>query len=73
MKAEGATGSIIDQILSPGKEGASNGTAKMKKGKEYALSGFYVLQGAKIKTVTHIVSKFKMSPYGKVGRYQGEH
>ena len=43
----------IDQILSHGKEGATNGMMIMENGKQYAFSDFYVFQSAKDeKTIT---------------------
>ena len=41
MKSEKATELIIDQILSHGKEGVTNGIMKMQTGKKYAFSDFY--------------------------------
>jgi len=55
MKSVKASELIIDQILSHGKEGATNGIIKMKDGKKYAFSDFYMFQGAKgvkIKAIT---------------------
>ncbi len=55
MKSEKATELIIDQILSHGKEGATNGIMKMENGKKYAFSDFYKFEGAKgakIKSIT---------------------
>lgn len=60
MKSKKATELIIDQILSHGKEGASNGIIKMQNGKEYAFSDFYKFKGAKggqIKSITSYVIK----------------
>lgn len=60
MKSKNATELIIDQILSHGKEGASNGIIKMQNGKEYAFSDFYKFKGAKggqIKSITSYVIK----------------
>jgi hypothetical protein len=47
MKSEKATEIIIDQIVSHGKEGASNGIMKMQNGKKYAFSDFYKFKGVK--------------------------
>ncbi len=58
MKSEKATELIIDQILSPGKEGATNEIMKMQNGKEYAFSDFYKFKRAKgaiIKSITSYV------------------
>ncbi|MEZ4724579.1 MAG: nuclear transport factor 2 family protein [Candidatus Kapaibacterium sp.] len=58
MKSEKATELIIDQILSHGKEGATNGIMKMQNGKKYAFSDFYKFKGAKgakIKSITSYV------------------
>ena len=58
MKSEKATELIIDQILSHGKEGATNGIIKMQNGKKYAFSDFYKFKGAKgakIKSMTSYV------------------
>ena len=58
MKSEKATELIIDQILSHGKEGSTNGIMKMKNGKKYAFSDFYKFKsakGAKIKSITSYV------------------
>lgn len=58
MKSEKATELIIDQILSHGKEGATNGIMKMENGKKYAFSDFYKFKGAKgavIKSITSYV------------------
>lgn len=58
MKSVKATELIIDQILSHGKEGATNGVMKMQNGKQYAFSDFYIFCGAKgtkIKTITSYV------------------
>lgn len=58
MKSENATELIIDQILSHGKEGATNGIMKMQNGKKYAFSDFYIFKnakGAKIKSITSYV------------------
>ncbi|WP_417355350.1 nuclear transport factor 2 family protein [Flavobacterium sp.] len=55
MKSQEVVELIIDQILSHGKEGAVNGIMKMKNGKTYAFSEFYVFQnarGEKIKSLT---------------------
>lgn len=49
---------IIDQTLSHGKEGASNGVMKMKNGKKYAFSDFYVFKNTKstdLKLITSYV------------------
>lgn len=58
MKSVKASELIIDQILSHGKGGATNGIMKMQNGKQYAFSDFYVFSGAKgrkIKTITSYV------------------
>ncbi len=59
MKSEKAKNElIIDQILSHGKEGATNGIMKMPNGKKYAFSDFYKFKGAKsaiIKSITSYV------------------
>ncbi len=58
MKSKKATELIIDQILSHGKEGATNGIMKMQNGKNYAFSDFYKFKGAKgakIKSITSYV------------------
>jgi hypothetical protein len=58
MKSEKATEIIIDQIVSHGKEGASNGIMKMQNGKKYAFSDFYKfkgVKGVKIKSITSYV------------------
>lgn len=58
MKSEKATELIIDQILSHGKEGASNGIIKMQNGKKYAFSDFYVFKNNKstdLKSITSYV------------------
>jgi len=58
MKSEKASELIIDQILSHGKEGATNGIMKMQNGKKYAFSDFYKFngaKGAKIKSITSYV------------------
>lgn len=58
MKSEKATELRIDQILSHGKEGATNGIIKMQNGKKYAFSDFYKFKGAKgskIKSITSYV------------------
>ncbi len=58
MKSEKTTELIIDQILSHGKEGATNGIIKMQSGKKYAFSDFYKFKGAKsakIKAITSYV------------------
>jgi len=47
MKSRKTAELIIDQILSHGKEAASNGIMKMQDGKRYAFSDFYKFQGAK--------------------------
>lgn len=49
---------IFDQILTHGKEGATNGVIKMKNGKNYAFSDFYKFQSAKgtiLKSLTSYV------------------
>lgn len=54
MKSVKASELIIDQILSHGKEVATNGIIKMKDGKKYAFSDFYLFQGAKgVKNKSH--------------------
>ncbi len=58
MKSKKTTELIIDQILSHGKEGATNGIMKMQNGKKYAFSDFYKFKGAKgskIKSITSYV------------------
>lgn len=58
MKSEKTTELRIDQILSHGKEGATNGIMKMQNGKKYAFSDFYKFKGAKgakIKSITSYV------------------
>ena len=58
MKSEKTTELIIDQILSHGKEGAANGIMKMKNGKKYAFSDFYVFRKNKstdLKSITSYV------------------
>jgi hypothetical protein len=58
MKSKKATELIIDQILSHGKEGASNGVMKMQNGKKYAFSDFYVFKNTKstdLKSITSYV------------------
>ena len=58
MKSEKAAELTIDQILSHGKEGATNGIMKMQNGKKYAFSDFYKFKGAKgvkIKFITSYV------------------
>lgn len=58
MKSEKATELIIDQILSHGKEGATNGIMKMQNGKKYAFSDFYKFHNTKgtiIKSITSYV------------------
>ena len=58
MKSEKATELTIDQVLSHGKEGAANGTMKMKNGKKYAFSDFYVFKNTKstdLKSITSYV------------------
>ena len=56
MKSEKATELIIDQILSHGKEGATNGIIKMQNGKKYAFSDFYKFKGAKAAKIKSISS-----------------
>ncbi|GAA4303427.1 nuclear transport factor 2-like protein [Aestuariibaculum suncheonense] len=61
MKSEKATELIIDQILSHGKEGATNGIMKMQNGKKYAFSDFYKFKGAKgvkIESITSYVIEY---------------
>ena len=58
MKSEKVEELIIDQILSHGAEGATNGIMKMQNGKKYAFSDFYKFKGAKgtqIKSITSYV------------------
>lgn len=58
MKSEKTIELIIDQILSHGKEGASNGVMKMQNGKKYAFSDFYVFKNTKstdLKSITSYV------------------
>lgn len=58
MKSEKVIELIIEQILSHGKEGASNGIMKMKNGKKYAFSDFYVFKNTKstdLKLITSYV------------------
>ena len=58
MKSEKVIELIIDQTLSHGKEGASNGIMKMKNGKKYAFSDFYVFKNIKstdLKLITSYV------------------
>lgn len=58
MKSEKATELIIDQILSHGKVGASNGIMKMQNGKKYAFSDFYVFKNTtstNLKSITSYV------------------
>jgi len=58
MKSEKVIELIIEQILSHGKEGASNGIMKMKNGKKYAFSDFYVFKSTKstdLKLITSYV------------------
>jgi hypothetical protein len=58
MKSEKVIELIIDQTLSHGKEGASNGVMKMKNGKKYAFSDFYVFKNTKstdLKLITSYV------------------
>ncbi|WP_215222631.1 nuclear transport factor 2 family protein [Echinicola shivajiensis] len=56
MKSEKATELTLKQILSHGKEGAANGIMKMKNGKTYAFSDFYIFQGAKGVKIKNITS-----------------
>lgn len=56
MKSEKATELIIEQILSHGKEGASNGIMKMQNGKKYAFSDFYVFKNTKSTVLKSITS-----------------
>lgn len=58
MKSEKVIELIINQTLSHGKEGASNGIMKMKNGKKYAFSDFYVFKNTKstdLKLITSYV------------------
>ena len=58
MKSKKAIELTIDQILSHGKEGATNGIIKLQNGKKYAFSDFYKFKGAKgekIKSITSYV------------------
>lgn len=48
----------LEQILSHGKEGAVNGTIKMRNGKKHSFSNFYFFKGAKgakIKLITSYI------------------
>ncbi|EON78701.1 hypothetical protein ADIS_0808 [Lunatimonas lonarensis] len=56
MKSEKAIELIIDQILSHGKEGASNGIMKMQNGKQYAFSDFYIFKNTKSNILKSITS-----------------
>ena len=56
MKSNKVTELIIHQILSHGKEGASNGIMKMQNGKNYAFSDFYKFKGAKGMKIESITS-----------------
>lgn len=56
MKSEKAAELTIDQIISHGKEGATNGIIKMQNGKKYAFSDFYKFKGAKGSKIKSIVS-----------------
>jgi len=56
MKSEKTTELFIDQILSHGKTGASNGIIKMQNGKKYAFSDFYVFQNTKTTQLKSITS-----------------
>ncbi|MDN3668228.1 nuclear transport factor 2 family protein [Echinicola jeungdonensis] len=58
IKMEKTTELMLDQILSHGKEGATNGIMKMQNGKKYAFSDFYQFngaRGAKIKSITSYI------------------
>lgn len=58
MKEVEATELILNQILSHGKEGATNGIMKMENGKKYAFSDFYKFhssKAAKVKSITSYV------------------
>ncbi|WP_347174256.1 nuclear transport factor 2 family protein [Polaribacter uvawellassae] len=56
MKSKKTTELIIDQILSHGKEGATNGIMKIQNGKKYAFSDFYKFKGAKVAKIKSITS-----------------
>ncbi|MCH7403345.1 nuclear transport factor 2 family protein [Belliella kenyensis] len=56
MKSKKVTELIINQILSHGKEGASNGIMKMQNGKQYAFSDFYVFKNTKSTVLKSITS-----------------
>ncbi len=56
MKSEKVAELTIDQILSHGKEGATNGIMKMQNGKKYAFSDFYKFKGAKAEKIQSITS-----------------
>lgn len=47
MKSEKVSELVLEQILSHGKEGATNGTITLQNGKKYAFSDFYRFKGAK--------------------------
>ena len=58
MKSEEVSELVLEQILSHGKQGATNGTIKMLNGKKYAFSDFYRFKGAKgvkLKSITSYV------------------
>jgi hypothetical protein len=55
-KKEKTTELILEQILSHGKEGATNGIFKMQNGKKYAFSDFYLFKGATGSTIKSITS-----------------
>ncbi|MEH6657071.1 nuclear transport factor 2 family protein [Leeuwenhoekiella marinoflava] len=56
MKSNKVGELVLEQILSHGKEGASNGIMKMQDGKKYAFSDFYKFKGAKGIKITLITS-----------------
>ncbi|RXG32423.1 nuclear transport factor 2 family protein [Leeuwenhoekiella marinoflava] len=56
MKSRKVSKLVLEQILSHGKEGASNGIMKMQDGKKYAFSDFYKFKGAKGIKITLITS-----------------
>lgn len=56
MKSKKATELMINQILSHGKEGASNGIMKMQNGKQYAFSDFFVFKNTKSTVLKSITS-----------------
>jgi len=56
MKPRKVSELVLEQILSHGREGASNGIMKMQDGKKYAFSDFYKFKGAKGIKITQITS-----------------